>query len=207
MKNKPEFYSLNMNKLIKDLKLEDADDKNIIKKNNRPFFVEVSVSQSFSAFIPLRSNLTHKNGFITENHERSKSGLDYSKSYLIKKENITEYKSQKETISSNEYNKIKRNLDKISEGYKKFLIKIENDIRNYDSLKVKDKRNIDFSSLQYQTESLKVCIQEINNLSELEVETEEIKKMKIEDISEKIKQDKTIKKKIIKKIQNKSMMK
>jgi hypothetical protein len=162
MINKPKFYSLNIDELKKDLNIfVDENNRNIIQKKDRPFYTEINVSKSFSAFIPIRTNLPHKYGFITKRNKKGKSGLDYSKAYLVKKNETLKYINEVKTISSLEYRKINQNQNIITNNFKKFLMEINNKIINYDSLGFVQKREVDFSSLQYQSESLALCVNEI----------------------------------------------
>lgn len=162
MSTKAKFYSLNINKLKKKLNISvDHNNKNIIQNRARPFYMEINVSKSFSAFIPIRTNLPHKYGFVTRYSRNNKGGLDYSKAYLVKKEDRLKYINETKTISSVEYKKVNENQNIISNKFKKFLIEINDKILNYESLGFVQKRDVDYSSLQYQKEYLELCIDEI----------------------------------------------
>lgn len=162
MSNKAKLYRLNLKQLISDLGIVvDSNNRNIIQNDERPFYLELSVSKSFSAFIPIRTNLPHKYGFITAQIGHSKSGLDYSKAYLVKKENTSNYLNGIKTISSAEYKKIDRNQGIITNDFKIFLVEFQNNITNYASLDYSGKRSVNYSALQYQRNSLKDCTEEI----------------------------------------------
>ena len=68
--------------------------------------------------IPLRSNLNHKFGFISERSEGTKKGLDYTKALLIQKE---EYVSRAYKIPTTEFTHLNDNKEKIQEYFKKFI--------------------------------------------------------------------------------------
>ncbi|WP_155849134.1 hypothetical protein [Alkalibacterium sp. AK22] len=162
MSNQAKLYRLNLKQLINDLGIiVDSSNKNIIQNDERPFYLELSVSKSFSAFIPIRTNLPHKYGFVTAQIGQGKSGLDYSKAYLVKKENTSNYLNGIKTISSVEYKKIDKNQSLIIGNFKNFLVEFQDKITNYTSLDYSGKRDVDYSSLQYQKSALKCCTEEI----------------------------------------------
>nr|WP_238828253.1 hypothetical protein [Edwardsiella piscicida]ATV90668.1 hypothetical protein [Edwardsiella piscicida] len=70
--------------------------------------------------IPLRSNLNHKFGFVSERSGGVKKGLDYTKALLIKKE---EYVSRAYKIPAAEFAQINDNKEKIQEDFNKFVNK------------------------------------------------------------------------------------
>lgn len=161
-KRNVEFYNLDIKKIKLDLSIDvDDNNLNIIQKKNRPFYLEIDVSSNYSAFIPIRTNLPHSNGFITKNYGKNKSGLDYSKAYIVNKKNSSDYQLSTSTISTSEFKKISNNQKLIAIEFKKFLFKINTLINTYQNLTVREKRIVDFSSLQYQKDFLSKCVDEI----------------------------------------------
>lgn len=134
------------------------NNKNILEKNNRPYYAVVTISKSYSAFIPLRTNLRHKYGFITKqsfnpiNNQHTISGLDYTKALLFKTENMSQYTKNVNVIIDNDsFTKINKSEKRIHHEFKQFLKKdflplVDKDISK---MNTKEKNLYTFSALQY----------------------------------------------------------
>lgn len=160
-----EFISLNIDKLLTDLNIKvDADNLNVIQKNNRPFYTDVEITETITALIPIRTNLSHKYGFITKNTENKRSGLDYTKMFLVETKNIPTYKNELMTIQNKEYKKINSNRALIKKNVIIFLIEFYDCLQKPTSDRSRNEdRLINFSALQYQEQNLKECIKIISN--------------------------------------------
>ncbi|EMC0740512.1 hypothetical protein VBX93_002468 [Enterococcus faecalis] len=150
-------YVINTSKILKDNNISIAvDNKNIIQKDNRPYYVSISLNNDYSAFVPIRTNLTHKYGFITKGTGRQRSGLDYTKSLIVETKKIQQYLIRDTGISFAEYTKIQKNHSLISRKYKEFIF--DTFIPIYEKKKEKrtetENRVFDFSSLQYFEDTL-----------------------------------------------------
>ncbi|MGO2631662.1 MAG: hypothetical protein ACTH9I_08945, partial [Lactococcus lactis] len=54
------LYTIDVKKVLEDNNIFlEADNKNIIQKDNRPYYVSVPLTSKHSAFIPIRTNLRH----------------------------------------------------------------------------------------------------------------------------------------------------
>ena len=152
MRNQKNIYTIFVDKLLKDSDIQiSKDDKNIIQKEDRPYYISIPLTNKYSAFVPIRTNLPHNFGFTTKKHNHGKSGLDYTKSLIVSKEQERKYLNHKSVISNDEYWKIQRNKTNIEKGYSYFLFK--KFIPTLEKLPTKrtfpEKRLINFSSLQY----------------------------------------------------------
>ena len=152
MRNQKNIYTIFVDKLLKDSDIQiSKDDKNIIQKEDRPYYISIPLTNKYSAFVPIRTNLPHNFGFTTKKHNHGKSGLDYTKSLIVSKEQERKYLNHKSVISNDEYWKIQRNKTNIEKEYSDFLFK--KFIPTLEKLPTKrtfpEKRLINFSSLQY----------------------------------------------------------
>lgn len=146
------LYTIDVKKVLEDNNIFlEADNKNIIQKDNRPYYVSVSLTSKHSAFIPIRTNLRHHFGYITKRHNRGKSGLDYTKSLIIEKSNLSSYLVKESGISLSEAKVIQSDQSIIHKNYQKFIFEtfipvFERDNKHRTPI---EKRLVSFSSLQY----------------------------------------------------------
>lgn len=86
----------------------------ILAKESRAYTcLLIETKYDYYICVPFRSNISHNNGFIFKNTERSKthrSGLDYSKIVIFKNEI---YLGASAVIDRDEYNRTKKYIDKI----------------------------------------------------------------------------------------------
>ena len=146
------LYTIDVKKVLEDNNIFlEADNKNIIQKDNRPYYVSVSLTSKHSAFIPIRTNLRHNFGYITKRHNRGKSGLDYTKSLIIEKNKLSSYLVKESGISLSEAKVIQSDQSIIHKNYQKFIFEtfipvFERDNKHRTPI---EKRLVSFSSLQY----------------------------------------------------------
>ena len=146
------LYTIDVKKVLEDNNIFlEADNKNIIQKDNRPYYVSVSLTSKHSAFIPIRTNLRHHFGYITKRHNRGKSGLDYTKSLIIEKSKLSSYLVKESGISLSEAKVIQSDQSIIHKNYQKFIFEtfipvFERDNKHRTPT---EKRLVSFSSLQY----------------------------------------------------------
>lgn len=158
-KRQPPIYFLEVKKLLKDNHIDlDKSKKNILQKNNRPYYAVIKVSKNYSAFVPLRTHLKHKYGFKTKQsfdqstNKHTHSGLDYTKALLFKTDTLTDYiKKETVIIDRNEFDKISKNPKRIHQEFKQFLRKDFFPLLHKDISKMtpNEKNLYTFSSLQY----------------------------------------------------------
>lgn len=163
-------YIINTSKILKDNNISvKANNKNIIQKANRPYYVSIPLDDSYSAFVPIRTNLPHKYGFITKGTGRNTSGLDYTKSLIVKTKKIQQYLIRKTGVSFAEYTKIKQNHSLISKNYQEFIFKKFIPIMEKEQAQrtMAEKRIYDFSSLQYFEKTLQNIIDKKRNQNRL----------------------------------------
>lgn len=146
------LYTIDVKKVLEDNNIFlEADNKNIIQKDNRPYYVSVPLTSKHSAFIPIRTNLRHNFGYITKRHNRGKSGLDYTKSLIIEKSKLSSYLVKESGISLSEAKVIQSDQSIIHKNYQKFIFEtfipvFERDNKHRTPT---EKRLVSFSSLQY----------------------------------------------------------
>lgn len=146
------FYTLNVSKILKDNNIFlSRNNPNIIQNNARPYYISVDLDSTYKAFIPIRTNLPHKYGFITKNENGRKSGLDFTKTLIVEITKYTSYLNNPCTISNKEYGKISRNSKVIEQKLKSFLLETFIPIKNKNPLdrSINERRIYDYSSLQY----------------------------------------------------------
>lgn len=146
------LYTIDVKKVLEDNNIFlEADNKNIIQKDNRPYYVSVPLTSKHSAFIPIRTNLRHNFGYITKRHNRGKSGLDYTKSLIIEKSKLSSYLVKESGISLSEAKVIQTDQSIIHKNYQKFIFETFIPVFERDNKhrKPTEKRLVSFSSLQY----------------------------------------------------------
>lgn len=103
--------------------------------------------------IPFRSHIHHKNVFLFENTERSKadsSGLDYSKTVLIRLGDYEKYLIENAVVDTDEYKAVRLNIRKIEKQVVKYIdgyVKAVSDFENAD--KKSFERKYKYSTLKY----------------------------------------------------------
>lgn len=71
--------------------------------------------------VPFRTHMNHHNGYSFKNSQRSitnKSGLDFSKTLVIKDAN---YLAGTQVVDGDEYNEMVKNIQKIEQGLLKYV--------------------------------------------------------------------------------------
>ena len=106
---------------IKEEFLSTYNRTEYLTKPGRPFYVSLSVNEIYVAIVPLRTNIKHKYGFIIRTNQSQKSGLDFTKSILLKRSDLPQIIERKAWLKANEYHEIKRNEAKIEVKFKKFI--------------------------------------------------------------------------------------
>ena len=106
-------------------------------KDKRPYgCLLIKTHNDYYICVPFRSHIHHKNAFLFKNTERSKtdsSGLDYSKTVLIRPEDYDKYLIENAVVDTDEYKavrmsiyKIEKQISKYIEGYVKSVSDFEN---------------------------------------------------------------------------------
>lgn len=145
-------YNVDIQKILNDNNISiTSNNPNIIQKDNRPYYVSVSLNNEYSAFIPIRTKLPHKYGFITKIKGKQRSGLDYTKSMIVETQSIATYLIQEASISFGEYQKIKANQTIITKNYQEFIFELYIPIseKTESERNVTEKQIYSYSSLQY----------------------------------------------------------
>lgn len=100
-----------------------------------------------------RSHIHHKNAFLFKNTERLKtdsSGLDYSKTVLIRPEDYDKYLTENAVVDTDEYKAVRMNIYKIEKQISKYIegyVKSVSDFENAD--KKSFERKYKYSTLKY----------------------------------------------------------
>ncbi|BDR57111.1 hypothetical protein [Xylocopilactobacillus apis] len=159
------LYTIDVKQVLKDNNIFlEADNKNIIQKDNRPYYVSVPLTSKHFAFIPIRTNLRHNFGYITKRHNQGKSGLDYTKSLIIEKNKLSSYLVKESGISLSEAKVIQSDQSIIHKKYQKFIFETFIPVfeRGNEHRTPIEKRLVSFSSLQYFEKTLLQVKQERN---------------------------------------------
>ncbi len=152
MSQAPIFYTVNVSKILNDNHIFlSSDNPNVIQNDERPYYVAISLDATYKAFVPIRTNLRHRYGFVTKNENGIKSGLDFTKTLIVEIAKYTSYLNHLRTISNKEYGKISRNSEIIEQKLKSFLLETFIPIKNKNPLDrtMNESRVYDYSSLQY----------------------------------------------------------
>ena len=152
MNNNKFIYTINADKVLKDNNiLLNGDSRSVLQKVNRPYYVSVPLTIKHSAFIPLRTRLPHRFGFVTKRSEDSVSGLDYTKSLIVERSSLDSYLVKESGISFKEAQVIKNNEYTIQNLYQKFVFEtfIPTLEKAEKARTPKEVRLVTFSSLQY----------------------------------------------------------
>lgn len=103
--------------------------------------------------VPFRSHIHNKNAFLFKNTERSKtdsSGLDYSKTVLIRPEDYDKYLTENAVVDTDEYKAVRMSIYKIEKQISKYIegyVKSVSDFENADKKSFEQKYK--YSTLKY----------------------------------------------------------
>lgn len=108
-------------------------------KDKRPYgCLLIKTHNDYYICVPFRSHIHHKNAFLFKNTERSKtdsSGLDYSKTVLIRPEDYDKYLIENAVVDTDEYKAVRMNIYKIEKQISKYIegyVKSVSDFENAD---------------------------------------------------------------------------
>lgn len=108
-------------------------------KDKRPYgCLLIKTHNDYYNCVPFRSHIHHKNAFLFKNTERSKtdsSGLDYSKTVLIRPEDYDKYLIENAVVDTDEYKAVRMNIYKIEKQISKYIegyVKSVSDFENAD---------------------------------------------------------------------------
>ena len=123
-------------------------------KDKRPYgCLLIKTHNDYYSCVPFRSHIHHKNAFLFKNTERSKtdsSGLDYSKTVLIRPEDYDKYLIENAVVDTDEYKAVRMNIYKIEKQISKYIegyVKSVSDFENAD--KKSFERKYKYSTLKY----------------------------------------------------------
>lgn len=123
-------------------------------KDKRPYgCLLIKTHNDYYICVPFRSHIHHKNAFLFKNTERSKddsSGLDYSKTVLIRPEDYDKYLIENAVVDTDEYKAVRMNIYKIEKQISKYIegyVKSVSDFENAD--KKSFERKYKYSTLKY----------------------------------------------------------
>ena len=123
-------------------------------KDKRPYgCLLIKTHNDYYICVPFRSHIHHKNAFLFKNTERSKadsSGLDYSKTVLIRLEDYDKYLIENAVVDTDEYKAVRMNIYKIEKQISKYIegyVKSVSDFENAD--KKSFERKYKYSTLKY----------------------------------------------------------
>lgn len=131
----------------------------ISRKANRPYTcLLLDCHDAYLICIPFRSSIKHKEAFLFSGTNRSKktrSGLDYSKTVLIKK---TSYISPSNTVvDADEYRMVMLNIEKITAAIHKYIFGYVSHITGVKPMHEREfQRKYGFSTLPYFHDILKI---------------------------------------------------
>lgn len=95
----------------------------LLQKSGRPYnCLLVDTHMDYFICIPFRSNISHNNAYLFQNTQRSKrtrSGLDYQKSVIIK--DTTYFSNAPAVVDQDEYKEAMQNMNKIVEKVTKYV--------------------------------------------------------------------------------------
>lgn len=146
------FYTVDVRILLRDSHIFiDKDNPNIIQNDVRPYYISIDLDSKYKAFVPIRTNLSHKYGFVTKIENDKKSGLDFTKTLIVEKSRYRNYLKNCCTISNKEYSVIARNEQLVEQKLKAFIQNIFIPIKDKEvSVRTPTETRIyEFSSLQY----------------------------------------------------------
>lgn len=123
-------------------------------KDKRPYgCLLIKTHNDYYICVPFRSHIHHKNAFLFKNTEGSKtdsSGLDYSKTVLIRPEDYDKYLIENAVVDTDEYKAVRINIYKIEKQISKYIegyVKSVSDFENAD--KKSFERKYKYSTLKY----------------------------------------------------------
>ena len=118
-------------------------------KDKRPYgCLLIKTHNDYYICVPFRSHIHHKNAFLFKNTERSKadsSGLDYSKTVLIRPEDYDKYLIENAVVDTDEYKAVRMSIYKIAKQISKYIegyVKSVSDFENADKKFLNENTNI-----------------------------------------------------------------
>ena len=103
--------------------------------------------------VPFRLHIHHKNAFLFKNTERSKtdsSGLDYSKTVLIRPEDYDKYLTENAVVDTDEYKAVRMNIYKTEKQISKYIEGYVKSVSNFENADKKSfERKYKYSTLKY----------------------------------------------------------
>lgn len=91
----------------------------------RPYYLAMKVNSNNYIFLPLRSNIPHRYGFklpsIKPNKPNCYTGLDYSKSIIVPRNQLNNYVNKKVSIPLKQVKVINNNINTIKAEYLKYF--------------------------------------------------------------------------------------
>lgn len=123
-------------------------------KDKRPYgCLLIKTHNDYYICVPFRSHIHHKNAFLFKNTERSKtdsSGLDYSKTVLIRPEDYDKYLIENAVIDTDEYKAVRINIYKIEKQISKYIEGYVKSVSNFENADKKSfERKYKYSTLKY----------------------------------------------------------
>ena len=104
--------------------------RELMLKDKRPYgCLLIKTHNDYYICVPFRSHIHHKNAFLFKNTERSKadsSGLDYSKTVLIRPEDYDKYLIENAVVDTDEYKAVRMNIYKIEKQISKYIETMSN---------------------------------------------------------------------------------
>jgi protein AbiQ len=99
----------------------------ILKKEERPYYVLLLELDGLTYAIPLRSHITHPYCFIAENYIDQNNGLDYSKTVVI--DSVQYIDPSPVTIRQHEYNIYKQREFLIRKQFSSYVTSYKKEVR------------------------------------------------------------------------------
>lgn len=123
-------------------------------KDKRPYgCLLIKTHNDYYICVPFRSHIHHKNAFLFKNTERSKtdsSGLDYSKTVLIRPEDYDKYLIENAVVDTDEYKAVRINIYKIEKQISKYIEGYVKSVSNFENADKKSfERKYKYSTLKY----------------------------------------------------------
>lgn len=123
-------------------------------KDKRPYgCLLIKTHNDYYICVPFRSHIHHKNAFLFKNTERSKtdsSGLDYSKTVLIRPEDYDKYLIENAVVDTDEYKAVRMNIYKIEKQISKYIEGYVKSVSDFENADIKSfERKYKYSTLKY----------------------------------------------------------
>lgn len=115
--------------------------KEVLKKENRPYYCITIKVEGHTFAIPLRHHIRHAYAFFTI----ADAGLDFTKAVIV--DDSSFISDDQPTIDSKEWNTIRSNEDTIFKGFSRYIRQYKRALLKKDN--PRSVRLIQYSSLQY----------------------------------------------------------